>query len=283
MNVGFICRKNQIRSPFAAAVVASIFPEIETFSAGTDIDLNSQFHPRAIQLATKWGISLNANPTTSLNEARQSLKHANLIVAAEDELVSKISVFPRNGILTSFSEIAVAPAFVPIDPIGLSDQEFKLQMSKISYIAIRSVCKLIYTETKKSIYAIVPISENIFDLALEMALFENSVRDGILIYVDFRAYLDQVPGEIKIIRFNPQNIDENLFFSGTKNCIFLPDREMSEPEKLFLNRKWIDLIFRISVDKDVILLTAPRYLETGKLNDSYLAVSAADTISVINA
>ncbi len=272
-----------MRSPFAAAVITSIFPEIETFSAGTDVELNSQFHPRAVHLAAQWGINLDANSTTNLHEARKSLNNANLVVAAEGELIPKIKFFPRNGILTSFSEIALTPAFVPIDPIGLSDQEFKLQMSKVSYIAIRSVCKSIYFKSKKSVYAIIPISENIFDLALARAFFETSARDGILIYVDFRAYLGQVTEEMQVIRFNPQNLDTDVFLSGTKNCIFLPDREVSEPEKLFLNRKWIDLIFRISEEKEVILLTPPRYLETGKLNDSYLAASVADVISVINA
>jgi protein-tyrosine-phosphatase len=283
MRVGFICRKNQIRSPFAASITSSIFPEVETFSAGTDADLDSSFHPRAVNLAKEWGIAMISDPSTGLDAAKHSIRYADLVVAAEDELLIKISPLPIHGILTSFTEIAMDSDFVPIDPIGMTEHEFKIQMSKVAHIAIRSVCRDIYNQDYKSIYAITPVSENIFELALAKALFEAAVREGIVIYVDFRAYLNALPDEISIIRFNPEKFEVATFATKSKNTIFLPDREVTSPEKLYLSRNWIDLIFQLSAETDVILLTPPIYLETGKIYDSYLASSIAEKITVINA
>lgn len=283
MIVGFICRKNQIRSPFAAAVVTTVFPEVATFSAGTDADIDSIFHIRAVNLAAEWGISMKSDPSRRLNSAEQAIKSADLVIAAEDELLAKIFISPTTGSLHSFNEIALHSSFVPIDPIGMNDLEFKVQMSKVAHIALRSITRRLYSHNSKTISAITPISENIFELALANALFEASIRNAIVIYVDFRAYLKRVPDGVSVIRFNPEKIEANSFSSKAKNTIFLPDREVNSPEKVYLSRIWIDLIYRVSVESEVILLTPPIYLETGKIHDSYLASTIADSITIINA
>ena len=156
-------------------------------------------------------------------------------------------------------------------------------MSKVAHIAIRCIHGQVYGPSIKSINAVVPISENIFDLALASAVFHANANGAILIYVDFRVYLTSIPWERTIIRYNPENFDVSFFLNKPKNSIFLPDREVTAPERLFLNRNWIDLIFRIAKFDDVILLTAPRYLDRGKIYDSYLATSFAETVTVINA
>ena len=163
MQIGFICRKNQIRSPFAACVVTSIFPEIQSFSAGTDADSNSHVHSRAIDLGLEWGIAVPKDPSTGIFEQRESILLADVIVAAENELLPKISAMPIRGKLTSFNKVAMGSDFVPIDPIGTSEQEFKVQMSKVAHLAIRSVYQEIYGSHVKSIIAVIPISENIFE------------------------------------------------------------------------------------------------------------------------
>jgi len=272
-----------MRSPFAAAVVSSIFPEVATFSAGTDVDVNSRVHSRAVDLGNEWGIAVATEVSATLYEHRRALKCADLVVAAEEELLPKVSTFPIHGKLTSFNEIALHPDFMPIDPIGTSENEFRVQMSKVSHVAIRSLHKDIYPHIRNSITAVIPISENIFELAFATAVFEAITRDAILIYVDFRAYLNSPPEGISVVRYNPENYDPNFFLKMDKKCIFLPDREVSIPERLYLNRNWISLISEIALQSEVILLTPPRYLETGKVYDSYLASTFANTITVVNA
>jgi protein-tyrosine-phosphatase len=283
MQVGFVCRMNQIRSPFAAAVVSSIFPEISVFSAGTDADANCSVHSRAISLGSQWGIALSKDPSAGIFARAESIQSADLVIAAEDELLPKILALPIRGKITSFNSVALAPEFFPIDPIGMSEQEFRVQMAKVAHLAIRGVFREVYGAQSKSISAVIPISENIFELALTSAVFEARARDAVLIYVDFRVYLPSIPWLSNIVRYNPQLSDPSFFLSNPRSSIFLPDRELSSPEKEFLSRRWIDLIFQIAKFSDVILLTSPRYLESGKTYDAILASCFAETVVVVNA
>ena len=155
-----------MRSPFAAAVTSTLYPEIEALSAGTEPDVNGTYHSSAIGLATEWGIKMKSGSTMGLPEIAPFLKTSEFIVVAENSMRQKVLEYPSDGDLLSFSDLSMDQTFVPDDPIGLSESNFRVQMSKVAYNALRSFSTRIYPRSEKRIQVVIPISESFHDLAL---------------------------------------------------------------------------------------------------------------------
>jgi hypothetical protein len=234
---------------------------------------------RALQIASEWGVALFESECIDVNYFKNKVTNRTTIVAAESEMIpGLLNIFEDKNII-SFETISSNKLFTPKDPIGLNAVEFKVEIAKVVYIAVRTGIQAIEGEAKRHLIdAIVPATEEDFEVILNSRESEFLHHDRISICVDFRAFIRQPINTGAILRFNPIGCDLNTFLNAPNGTIFIANHEHSNVESLMLRRSWIDLLINLSKYRKLNIITAPVLPNNIGLHDAYLAASAADNI-----
>lgn len=282
MHATVVCKMNQARSIFGQAVLAHIFPEHTFASTGVNAVDNKKALDEVIRVAEKWQVPLVKTTSTSLQTSRADILSSDLVICAEVAFKKTILELGYLGAITDFEKNLIDPSFLAIDPDGLAVDKINHELAKVAYACVRAFSKLVEPMTAHNILAIIPNGDSDSALALAHAQFEAKIRGAIVIDVDVRSPLARnllSPNEI--IYFDPITWDPDQFVNTAAEKVLTAQFENSEPEAIFLTLLWRQKIRVLAQQRPIILITAPRYIKSSRLLDSYLAAIPADEISTI--
>jgi protein-tyrosine-phosphatase len=266
---------NQARSPFAQAVIAKHFPEIEVTSAGTSARLGSAYLPEVVNLARRWNVNMVDGYSQVLSETKD-LNDCDLVICAEESMLRNIDSLRFGGSALSYEQVVVDPSFMPRDPVGLRGRYLASELAKVASANIRAVNTYLGHKPHHPIVAVVPESESAVKSAIDFAMSESAKCGGMLIDADLRAPLlaEFRKRELRVGNFSQIHEIEKFDVLSSMS-------EQSQPEKLFLDDWWSSTINKIALIQPVVLITSPQIIDSGPLPDAYLATAIASKIEVI--
>jgi protein-tyrosine-phosphatase len=283
MHITFICRKNQVRSTFAQLLVHNQFPEIETDSAGTEINSNPAPLPSVFEIAADWGLQkINLVPTSIL-EKSSFIESCELVIIADESLRSSLSALKIKGNVRSFADYTFDESFIPQDPLGFTADKLRVEVAKVAYSTIRAIESELNISSTYGVKVVIPNNSTDCDLAFAHAQFERQQNDGFLIDCDLRSpYATDHGNSENYLFYNPLeiNISKNALLNKSK--IWASYKEFSRPESILISRDWRSQIRELADIAPVTLITAPRYIEGKRVVDSYLASAVGNEISIIS-
>jgi protein-tyrosine-phosphatase len=283
MHVTFICRKNEVRSTFAQLLAHNQFPEIETDSAGIEVNSHPAPLSSVFEIAIDWGLQkINLVPTSIL-EKRRFIESSELVIIADESLRSSLSVLKINGKVRSFADYIFDESFMPQDPLGFTADKLRVEVAKVAYSSIRAIESELNISSTYGIKVVIPNNSTDCDLAFEHAQFERQQNDGFLIDCDLRSpYATDHGSSENYVFYNPLeiNISKDAFLNKSK--IWASYKEFSRPETILISRDWRNQIRELADIAPVTLITAPRYIEGKRVVDSYMASAVGNEISIIS-
>jgi hypothetical protein len=183
----------------------------------------------------------------------------------------------------SFDDLTLDEDFVPKDPIDLRDSEFRVELAKIGYVAIRAVELESIDPPRFPIKIFIPLNTSDAALAFMHARFERNYNNGFLIDIDFRSPNSQefaTQEECNFYEPETLNVDKYLI-SQERSQILTPNREFRFPEKILISKEFRDRIRQFATIAPVTLISAPRCIQGVPIPDSYLAAISATTITTV--
>jgi protein-tyrosine-phosphatase len=283
MHIGVICKANQARSLFAQSVLVRNFPNHDFFSSGVMARTNSNILPDVALVARDWEIPIIKSTSSHIRNDREQIFSSDYILCAEKIFEKDLRELGYEGLMSSFEDHLLDPTFLPVDPVGLKENKMMQELAKVAYASIRAVLELVEPPAIGSIKAVTPKSDSDSETAILHAQMDAKERNAILIDIDLRApwrrHLAQF--DLKPVGFEPTGMDLDIYLNLKEGSILTSTNELTRPESVFLNPKWRQALRSLARQRPIILLTAPRYLKTGRLSDSFLATIPADEISVV--
>lgn len=283
MKVAIVCRMNQVRSTFSEFLLSSQYPEIELHSAGVGAVSNKLPIARVATIATEWGLNTFSLAPRHITEIREFIESCDLLLLAESSFSSFFSAWNLRATTKSFDQLTLDENFVPKDPVDIGESEFRVELSKIGYVAIRAIESEIITSPKFPIKIVIPLNASDAELAFTFAKFESNQDKGFLIDVDFRSpntrefaspeectFFD--PTTLNVL-CNPATLD-----SGR---ILTPSREYRVPEEILISKEFRTNIREFANIAPVTLISAPRCVQGLPIPDSYLAAISATSIVTV--
>jgi len=275
---------NQARSPFAQAVLERNFPHDHISSSGVKAILGTSIMTNVNHVAHDWGTPISKLHSTNIQNDRDEILNADLVICAEQPQCDSIRSLGYIGDLISFDEILTDRDFIPSDPDGYSPDQLRRELGKVAALTLRAVLDKKKVSHQFPVLAVIPHGISDLGVTLAHAQFERKLRGAILIDVDLRAPVIDEAADQDLGRLTYDVND--LFISPLKmadeNQMLSHIRQIDMPERYFINPLWREFITQYSNLMPVVLLTAPRHSRMRRLPDSYLASFHADEFSVIS-
>ena len=285
MKVVTVCRMNQARSPLAEAVLKNNFPEHDFISTGVEAISGTPILSEVQIVAKEWGLNEMKSKSSSMSDVLPDILEADLIIVAEEVHKQAIRDFGYKGDLVSCDSLLPDHMFAPRDPEGMALDKARRELGKIAGLTLRVMLGKLGLHSANKIISVTPNGSSDVPLAVQNAQLESSNRGAILIDADLRAPLDAY--ELDELGLTPVHFDiETIFRNGIpelkSNEIMVHSRELINPERLYLSPTWRHFIYLCSAQKELVLITSPRYAKTRSLPDSYIVAALADEFLVIS-
>ena len=276
---------NQARSPFMQAVLEAHFPEFEIHSTGVAAVSGTSTLPGVQQIAQEWGITMSKRFSTSLRDEHRFLLESDLVIVAEDSQEQVIYNWGYSGKVVSCEHYMLDEMFVPLDPEGMSLDRARRELAKIASIALRLVNEELGSTGTHRTLSVIPNGSSDFGMALATAQYEAHSRNAILLDADFRAPMEDEfkDAHLSPVYFDVDEVIENGLPVVKENEILVHRRQMEYPERFYLSPRWRKFTKACARDREVVMVTAPRYAKTHTLPDSYIMGALADEFLVVSA
>lgn len=284
MLVAVICRMNQARSPFVQGVLLKNFGDHQIISSGFEAIHGHNLIDGVAELAKSWDIPLPKKTSSQLQDDKAELLKADLIICAEERFEAGVRELGFTGKVISFEKLLLDPSFMPLDPEGLTDDKFKRELAKASALAIRAVRDELSLTFPNPILVVTPNGTTDCDLALTSALMEARLRDAILVDADLRAPNTAGIRELNLtsIEFDLNDLDNLQLPTDNASQILTHKYQVNHPGQFLLSPIWSNFLMKLTQDRPVVLLTAPRYTPSTRLPESFLISAYASEISLIS-
>lgn len=284
MRIAVACRQNKARSPFAELVISHHFPKALVSSFGVEVTDGEETSDFAGLIAQRWGLANLKKRTTSADKFIHSKFQSDLIIAADEYVLSKVQSLPISGVKRALTDQPIHPELRPSDPDGMEESQFERELAKVSNTVIRTIYEWQGVKNKNQVIAFIPRGTTDISQTIAHALFEARNLGAVIIDGDCRAPHDV---ELRDQSLNPIDFDFTLSMQVVppklkENEVLRHCRELDKPEKYFLSQSWKKLIDYYSNDRPVVVITSPRRSKSRTLPDSFLASYFADSISVIS-
>jgi len=275
---------NQARSPFAQAVLERNFPHDHISSTGVKAILGTSIMTNVNHVAQDWGTPISKLHSTNIQNDREEILIADLVICAEQPQRESIRSLGYTGDLISFEEILTDRDFIPSDPDGYSPDQLRRELGKVAALTLRAVLDKKKVSHQFPVLAVIPHGISDLGVALAHAQFERKLRGAILIDVDLRApVIDEAfDQDLGRIIYDVDNLFTSPLLLADESQILSHNRQIDMPEKYFIDPLWREFISLYSNQMPVVLVTAPRHSRMRRLPDSYLASFHADEFSVIS-
>lgn len=274
---------NQVRSTFSEILISSQYPEIEICSAGVSTVLEKSPLDRVYSVASEWGLNkLNLKPKEIL-EIRSFIESCDFLLLAERSYMRYFADWNITAKVKSFDDLTLDEHFVPKDPIDLRESEFRVELAKIGYVAIRAVELESIDPPRFPIKIFIPLNTSDAELAFMHARFERKYNNGFLIDIDFRSPNSQEFATQKECNYyEPETLNVDKYLTTEERSqILTPNREFRFPEKILISKDFRDRIREFATIAPVTLISAPRCIQGVPIPDSYLAAISATVITTV--
>ena len=285
MKVVTVCRMNQARSPLAAAVLRSNFPEHEILSTGVWAISGTPILKEVQTVADEWGLTEIKSKSNSMSDLLPELLEADLVIVAEDVHSQTIRDFGYKGDLVSCESVLPDYMFAPKDPEGMTLDKARRELGKVAGLSLRVMLGKLGLHSNKKIISVTPNGSSDVPLAVEAAHLEAKNRDAILLDADLRAPLDAsdlIELGLTPVYFDIDNVLETGIPMLAPDQILVHARQLNHPERLYLSPKWREFLDLCCEQKELVMITAPRYAKTRSLPDSFIVAALADEFMVIS-
>jgi len=285
MKVVTVCRMNQARSPLAEAVLKFNFPEHDFISTGVWAITGTPILTEVQSVAKEWGLNGIKNKSNSMSEMLPEILAADLVIVAEDIHSQTIRDIGYKGDLISCESVLPDYMFAPRDPEGMALDKARRELGKIAGLSLRVMLGKLGMHSVNKIISVTPNGSSDVPLAVQTAQLEAANRGAVLVDVDLRAPLDAI--DLNELGLSPVYFDiETILQTGIpelkSNEILVHARQLNHPERLYLSPKWRHFIDLCSSQKELVMITAPRYAKTRSLPDSFIVAALADEFLVIS-
>jgi protein-tyrosine-phosphatase len=283
MKVAVICRMNQVRSTFSEILLTSQFPEIDFCSAGVSSVAGNLPITRVTSVATEWGLNALKLMPKGILDIRDFIESCDLLLLAEDSFAQCFLDWQITGRIKSFDQITLDENFIPKDPVNFGENDFKVELAKIGYVAIRAIELENMQPSSFPIKIVIPLNASDAELAFTYARFASSNEKGILIDVDFRSpNAREFATEEECMYFDPDTLNASDYQKTLHSLkILSPNREFRTPERILISRDFRTKIREFANIAPVTLISAPRCIQGVPIPDSYLAAISATVITTI--
>ena len=285
MSIGIICRMNQARSIFAEGVLTRNFPDFEFFSSGVEAKSGSPLIDGVEELAKVWEINLTKKRSSSIQDDQSEILESDLIICAEMQFEPLVRRLGYSGKVLNFEQLVNDSFFMPLDPNGLNVDKFKRELAKTAAISIKAVRGHLGLHFANSIIVVTPNSASDSNLALAHAVMEAKINNAILVDADFRApNLAEIKEQgLDVVEFDIHNFDQVSLEALSNQQILTHRYQINHPGQILLAPLFETFLQKLTQERPLVLLTAPRYTNANRLSDSYIFSAYTDNISVISA
>jgi protein-tyrosine-phosphatase len=260
LSIGVICRYNLVRSKFLESYLNENYPNIEFWSAGTNVEERTHFNFET-GLLKKFGIVVEDKKSRPLAYFKENRKYADLLLVAEKSLKEAVEeIYPDTRIIF-LDEIGLLLGLNLRDPIGIERTEFNLEISKYAFSASYGMNQFLAQGVGQLGYvlAIIPRRESSISTVRRMIHEELEIKNTFILHTGpaGSAYLERhkISSFALSIR-NLQDFSEFILrYEGKR--IFHFEHEILHPQRVMPSSVWRRNIERLTQDHRLILHTAP--------------------------
>ena len=266
---------NQARSPFAQAVIAKFFPEVQVTSAGLEAINGVPYLPEVVSISRRWGIEISTGSSRSINSISE-FQLADLIVCAEEGISARVKLMSPQGRVISYESVVPDPSFMPTDPERLRGRRMQSELAKVAWINIRAVAEFTGVSRRSRITAVIPETELDVEMAIDWVVRERLTRPTVVVDADLRSPLARKfrARGLRVGGFSNLALAEDF-------DVFSSIVEQPEPERTLLSDNWRASIDSLGSARQILLITSPQRTQDGPSPDSYLASIQAGNIEII--
>jgi protein-tyrosine-phosphatase len=278
-----LCRYNQARSIIASSVLATLFPLVHFSSAGINA-VDGNHIPDSVRLIAKeWNIQLRSDRSRSLLAVQSELLAVDLIIIAETGFLSEIpSEYLEGKQVLSMQDSRFSPQFVPIDPINASPFELKMELAKTIMTTVQLVAQTGLRRYENEVEVYIPESDQSFTMDSIHVWNYAKERGANLLFADFRAPNFEIAKSLGVeVRalVKPNNLSSaDLTLSTlTSNTPYVvaTEYEVNDVEKFALSQNLRNVIWELSRERELVILTGPMSAGSLSFVDPFLIASQA--------
>ena len=279
--IAIICRLNQARSIFVAAYLSRVLPEFNIVSAGIQA-VNGQEIPLQIKLlANNWGLSVTKEFSQNITSIHAELLQAEFTIVAEnafaDNLI-KLGVSPLK--IASMQDANFDPNKIPIDPINLDIDSFKVELAKAIMVSTQLINRRNLTLSLNKLTILHPESGTDFQSYLQQVIEEARESQANVLVADFRFPQVQTI-EKMLFPYQELTISKSLRGITTNQnqldlslpCLIASKYEIDFVEEFILSASFLDLLEVLSKNRPLYVITGPFNSSHRKFSDPYLIAS----------
>ena len=273
MKILTVCRMNQARSVFSKAVLDSLIPGIEVFSAGVEVTDHVPPMPLTKLISHRWGLEIPNSHSTNVKEFATS--HFDLVLVAENWMKSEISCGYSQ--ILSYEDIAIMSEFLPCDPELLEKSGFEIELAKVFWVSMRALSNS-SNFVNSQITAVIPEHESLIGKSLEFATHFARSTGAFLVDAEVRTSYITDLGRLNLKPYQFTPTEEDLYDSE-KFITFQINEQNSG--RYFLFSDFYRTLSGLSRMRPLVMVTAPIFSFDGPLYDSFFASAIADDIRLI--
>lgn len=254
---------------FSHSVIEHLFPKAEVCSAGVEVEASHPNLPGTTSFLSELGLHTSKELSTSL--ADLTGQKFDLILVAEDWMKSKIKDF--HGVIYSYEDLIEFPDFMPVDPVGMRPEKFKIELAKVFWVSMRSMTG----SGNPRITAVIPEHESLISKALNFAKQFALETGALLIDAELT-----VPYNSEFKKLGITSIDEGSWDPKmAHNEIALRFQIHQNSLKHVVHSGFFDRLNEIAQFHPIVMVTAPLHGFTGPLIEPYFTSATAGDIRLI--
>ena len=179
-----ICNANQARSVVAVSFLQVLHPSLNFKSYGVNAISSTKIPQSTKDILNKWQLPLLNSKSLNVREDLLKLQQSDVILAADSKVArSLIDIGFSGSIIQIVDQVDLPKELIPIDPLGLSEEKFELELAKFVFSASMLFSQI---KAKKSGFSThVPWTD--FQLKSVQDYFERITQRGINLVVDATA------------------------------------------------------------------------------------------------
>jgi protein-tyrosine-phosphatase len=260
---------NQARSVFSHTVIEYLFPDVEIFSAGVEVESSHPNLPGTASFLSELELPTSKGYSTSLTDLVG--QNFDVILVAEDWMKSKIAGI--HGEIFSYEDFVDIPDFMPSDPVGMRPEKFKVELAKVFWVSIRSMTGSV----NPRITAVIPEHESLILKALNFAKQFTLETGALLIDAELT-----VPYTAELKKLGITSIDESSWDPKiSPNDVALRFRTNQNSLMSVVHGGFFDRLSEIAQIRPIVLVTAPLHAHTGPLVEPYFTSANSGDIRLI--
>jgi len=268
--LAIICNANEIRSRIIESLFRQNFPHIEIRSYGININLGRNKNPGFFYLMNDWGIDIQDRVPKDFTTNLSFVSTADLVIASDSFVYSK--VLPFNTETENLVDYAIDENHIPVDPINMSEIDFRKNLAKLIHCTFRLINKLspIYAFQSK-ITALIP--------QLEKDFFRRE-PNSFIIDARFikRATDSRLPERTYFFEEDELLNGKILMFAAKEIETYRAKNEFLQPEKVLISNNWVKFIGKIAEHGPTTIICEPITTQNLPLWKAYLTSSVADVL-----